>query len=259
MDPARRLAPVTRAYGMGWGGGGHSRALAEPPPSWRGACRVGTRGTHVLGLGKSLVPAYWTTCLPGSCPLGGCLHGTLCPTVDAWVWGAPSVGSLQRGGGSGAVEVSVPSVWGCPPLSMGAVLAGTVGETGRLPGSQLSVGLSGFASSSGTLPVTGSRQGTAGGRTSSPLPHGATSTPQPLADPGCTTGVLSPAVGGAGAAAPGNPSFILVHLASPSACFPLGCPHTHETGDGGQGPGSAPVPTWGCWQPVGHGQQCPWF
>lgn len=203
---------------------------------------MGTRGTRVLGLGKSLVPAYWTPCLPGSCPLGGCLQGTLCPTVDAWGWGAPSVGSLQRGGGSGAVEVAVPSVGGCPPPSMGAVLAGAMEETGRLPRSQLSVGLSGFTSSPGTLPMTGSCQGMAGGRTSSPLPHGATSTPQPLADPDCTTGVLSPGVGGAGAAAPGNPSFILVHLASPSACFPLGCPTPMRLGMVARGLGLPPCP-----------------
>lgn len=35
MDPARRPAPVTRAYGVGWGRGSHSRDR-QSPPSWRG-------------------------------------------------------------------------------------------------------------------------------------------------------------------------------------------------------------------------------
>lgn len=128
--------------------------------------------------------------------------GTLHPTVDGWGQGARPVGSLQRGGGCGAGEEAVLSVWGCPPHSGGAALAGAMGQAvpwgrqaGRLPGSQLSAGLSGFISSPGMLPAVGSHQGMAGGRTASLLPHGATSTPQPLAHPGCSPGVLSLAWG----------------------------------------------------------------
>lgn len=51
----------------GLGQGGLQTGGLQNPPGWRGACGAGMRGTHVLGLGKSLVPASWT----GSCPLSG--------------------------------------------------------------------------------------------------------------------------------------------------------------------------------------------
>lgn len=149
------------------GGGSGKRRPAQPPTWW--------------GFGRQMGRGWWL--------FGG-------PCTPLWVHGgrgAPSVGSLQRRGGCGAGEEAVPViVWGCPPLSVGAALAGAVGQAapwgrqaGRLPGSRLSAGLPGFASSSGTLPAAGSCRGTSGDRTVTPLPHGAMGTPQPLAPPGC--------------------------------------------------------------------------
>lgn len=101
MDPARRPAPVTRAYGVGWGRGSHSRDR-QSPPSWRGWEQASVCWDRERA---------W--CPPGSFPLGGPLQGTLCPTEDGLRWKAGSMGSLLRGGGCGAGEVSDPGVGGC--------------------------------------------------------------------------------------------------------------------------------------------------
>lgn len=128
----------------GLGQGGLQTGGLQNPPGWRGACGAGMRGTHVLGLGKSLVPASWT----GSCPLsggggrqglsGGCLGqgqlpGTTVAEGAAWCSppipvvgqgrdplpgppGARGLVSRWAGAGGSLWDPAPPRGWGAPSV-----------------------------------------------------------------------------------------------------------------------------------------------
>lgn len=112
---ASRHAGLWRGLGQGQGQAQHTPA-GPPQPE---------------GPGKSITVSGWERawCPPGSFPLGGPLQGALCPTVGGLRWEAASVGSLLRGGGCGAEEVTDPGAGGCRTLRE-AALVGAMGQTG---------------------------------------------------------------------------------------------------------------------------------
>lgn len=272
-----------------WHGLGQGGLQWQSPPSWRGTCAAGTRGTHVLGLGKSLVPASWTspqwrgwlarveqgvsgvepsalccsTWAPTHLPGTLVAEGAVCCSPPPR-WGRdPLPGSPGREGlasrWTGAVSSLGDPAPHCGWLGVGGTLCGVTAETwglwewlspvcGAAPHSlgglrwqalwgrrrrgagrqaarepalrgPLWIRLQTWHASRGR--VTPGHGGGQDRIAASPRCHRHPTAP---GTPGLLPRGAEPGLRGAGAAPLANRCFILVRLASPSACFPLGQP-----------------------------------